>query len=51
MEIYSIGFTQKTAAEFFTALSSNGVRRLLDVRLNNRSQLAGFVIKPAATSA
>jgi len=42
MEIYSIGFTQKTAAEFFTALNSNGVRRLLDVRLNNRSQLAGF---------
>jgi uncharacterized protein (DUF488 family) len=42
MEIYSIGFTQKTAAEFFGSLKKHGVRRLLDVRLNNSSQLAGF---------
>jgi uncharacterized protein (DUF488 family) len=42
MEIFSIGFTQKSAAQFFGALKSAGVRRLLDVRLNNRSQLAGF---------
>jgi len=42
MEIYSIGFTQKSAAQFFGALKSAGIRRLLDVRLNNTSQLAAF---------
>ena len=42
MEIYSIGFTKKSAAEFFGALKEHGIRRLLDVRLNNTSQLAGF---------
>jgi uncharacterized protein (DUF488 family) len=42
MTIYSIGFTQRSAEEFFSALRSAGVRRLLDVRLNNTSQLAGF---------
>lgn len=42
MEIYSIGFTQTTAERFFGRLSHAGVRRLLDVRLNRRSQLAGF---------
>jgi len=42
MRIFTIGFTKKTAEEFFTRLSSAGVRRLIDVRLNNVSQLAGF---------
>jgi uncharacterized protein (DUF488 family) len=42
MEVYSIGFTQKTAERFFGLLKQVGVRRLLDVRLNNVSQLAGF---------
>jgi uncharacterized protein (DUF488 family) len=42
MEIYSIGFTQKGAGEFFGALKAHGIERLLDVRLNNTSQLAGF---------
>ena len=42
MEIYTIGFTKKTAAEFFGALREAGVKRLLDVRLHNTSQLAGF---------
>jgi uncharacterized protein (DUF488 family) len=42
MEIYSIGFTQKSAAEFFGALKSAGIRRLVDVRLGNTSQLAAF---------
>jgi uncharacterized protein (DUF488 family) len=42
MEIYSIGFTQRSAAQFFGALKSAGIRRLLDVRLNNTSQLAAF---------
>lgn len=42
MEVYSIGFTKRTAAEFFGALKRVGIKRLLDVRLNNSSQLAGF---------
>jgi uncharacterized protein (DUF488 family) len=42
VEIYTIGFTQKTAAQFFGALKAAGIRRLVDVRLNNVSQLAGF---------
>jgi uncharacterized protein (DUF488 family) len=42
MEVYSIGFTQKTAERFFGLLKDAGIRRLLDVRLNNSSQLAGF---------
>jgi uncharacterized protein (DUF488 family) len=45
MEIYSIGFTQRTAADFFTTLKTAGIRRLLDVRLNNTSQLAAFAKK------
>jgi len=42
MKIYTIGFTKKTAEEFFTLLKKSGARRLADVRLNNVSQLAGF---------
>lgn len=42
MEIYTIGFTQTTAERFFKRLADAGVARLLDVRLNNTSQLAGF---------
>ena len=42
MDIYTIGFTQTTAQHFFGRLRDSGVRRVLDVRLNNSSQLAGF---------
>src|ERR1700733_6011376 len=42
MEVYSIGFTKKTGEQFFGILKSQGIRRLVDVRLNNVSQLAGF---------
>jgi uncharacterized protein (DUF488 family) len=42
MEVYTIGFTKRTAADFFGALRRAGVKRLVDVRLNNSSQLAGF---------
>jgi uncharacterized protein (DUF488 family) len=42
MEIYTIGFTQRHAPDFFGTLKAAGIRRLLDVRLNNSSQLAGF---------
>jgi len=42
LEIYTIGFTQKSAADFFGTLKRAGIRQLLDVRLNNTSQLAAF---------
>ncbi|MCY3924877.1 MAG: DUF488 domain-containing protein [bacterium] len=43
LEICTIGFTKPhNAASFFGALREEGVKRLLDVRLNNSSQLAGF---------
>ncbi|MDP9454737.1 MAG: hypothetical protein CYG60_14885 [Actinobacteria bacterium] len=37
-----MGFTKKTAAEFFGTLKGAGIQRLLDVRLNNASQLSAF---------
>lgn len=42
MTIFTLGFTKKSAKEFFGKLQSAGVVRLIDVRLNNTSQLAGF---------
>ena len=42
MEVFTIGFTQTTAADFFGKLRRYGIRRLVDVRLNNVSQLAAF---------
>ncbi len=42
MENYTIGFTQSTAERFFGRLADARIERLLDVRLNNSSQLAGF---------
>lgn len=42
MRIYTIGFTKKNAETFFELLRKNNVRKLLDIRLNNVSQLAGF---------
>lgn len=43
--IFTIGFAGKTAQEFFEKLQKAGVKRLIDVRLNNVSQLAGFTKK------
>lgn len=43
--LFTIGFTKKSARQFFTLLQTAGVRRLVDVRLNNASQLAGFAKK------
>lgn len=40
--VHTIGFTKKTAAEFFELLRKSGTKRIVDVRLNNVSQLAGF---------
>lgn len=45
MKIYSIGFTQKKAAAFFSLLRNENIKQLVDVRLNNVSQLAGFAKK------
>lgn len=45
IQIFTIGFTKKSAERFFTALQQAGVKRLIDVRLNNSSQLAGFAKK------
>jgi len=42
VEIYTIGFTKKSAEEFFGLLKGASIRRLIDVRLNNVSQLAAF---------
>ena len=42
MKVYTIGFTKKGAREFFHLLEDAGVEQLFDVRVRNRSQLAGF---------
>lgn len=42
MRLFTIGFTRKSAQAFFTTLAAAGVKHLIDVRLNNLSQLAGF---------
>ena len=42
MEVHTIGYTKKTAAEFFGLLEKNKIKQLIDVRLNNVSQLCGF---------
>lgn len=42
MKIFTIGFTQKSAQKFFELISKNEIDLLLDIRLNNKSQLAGF---------
>jgi uncharacterized protein (DUF488 family) len=45
MKIYTIGYTKKSAEEFFGALGKRGIERVVDVRLKNTSQLAGFTKK------
>jgi uncharacterized protein (DUF488 family) len=42
VQVFTIGFTKKSAAEFFGILTDAGVKRVVDIRLNNVSQLAGF---------
>jgi uncharacterized protein (DUF488 family) len=46
MKIYTIGFTKKTAEQFFKLLEDNGIVKVVDIRLNNKSQLAGFAKSP-----
>lgn len=45
IKIYTIGFTQTSAEEFFGKLIKAGVKKVVDARLNNSSQLAGFAKK------
>jgi uncharacterized protein (DUF488 family) len=45
MRLFTIGFTKKTAEKFFGLLRGSGAKRVVDVRLNNISQLAGFAKK------
>ena len=43
--LFTVGFAGKTAKDFFETLKQSGVRRVIDIRLNNVSQLAGFTKK------
>jgi len=43
--LFTIGFGQKSARQFFTLLQENKVKRVIDIRLNNSSQLAGYTKK------
>jgi uncharacterized protein (DUF488 family) len=43
--LYTIGFAKKSARTFFTLLKQNHIARLIDIRLNNSSQLAGYTKK------
>ena len=45
MKLYTIGFTKKSAADFFGLLRESGAQRLVDVRLRNTSGLSGFAKK------
>ena len=45
MKIYTIGFTKKGAEEFFSEIKKSGAKTVVDIRLNNVSQLAGFTKK------
>ena len=42
IKLYTIGFTGKSAEKFFALLRNNGVNKIVDTRINNVSQLAGF---------
>ncbi|MDR1675109.1 MAG: DUF488 domain-containing protein [Tannerella sp.] len=42
IKLYTIGFTEKSAETFFKLLQRAGVKKILDIRINNVSQLAGF---------
>lgn len=42
MKIYSIGFTKKSAEVFFSIIEDNKIKKVIDIRLNNSSQLTGF---------
>ena len=45
MQLYTIGYSKKTAEEFFNILRDNGVKQVVDIRRHNTNQLAGFTKK------
>ena len=45
IKVFTIGFAKKSAREFFRILQKAGVKKVVDIRLNNVSQLAGFTKK------
>lgn len=45
MKLFTIGFTKSSAENFFSRLKNAGVKKIVDVRLNNVSQLSGFAKK------
>ena len=42
IKLYTIGFTGKTAEDFFNLLRKSGINKIVDTRINNVSQLSGF---------
>ncbi len=42
VNVSTIGFTKSNAEQFFERLLNAGVKKVIDVRLHNTSQLAGF---------
>lgn len=42
MKLYTIGFSKKSAEQFFNLLTKNKVKKIIDVRLNHNSQISGF---------
>jgi len=42
MRIYTIGFTKKSANEFFNLIKKNDIQLLIDIRIHPQGQLAGF---------
>jgi len=46
IRLLTMGFTKKTAQQFFEILKKNKVKKLVDIRINNTSQLAGFAKGP-----
>ena len=49
VKLFTIGFTKKNAETFFEKLSKAGVEKVIDIRLHNVSQLAGFTKKDDLT--
>ncbi|HHT9132291.1 MAG TPA: DUF488 domain-containing protein [Candidatus Tripitaka californicus] len=45
IRLFTIGFSKKNARQFFKVLQNAGVKKVVDIRLNNVSQLAGFTKK------
>ncbi len=45
IKVFTIGYAGKNAQEFFSILKHAGIKKILDVRLYNTSQLAGFTKK------